>query len=436
MMNEPREILGGKEMNITFMPGSLKGYMDAPASKSEAHRRMICAGLTKGNTEIRRFMASEDTEATAKCLKALGATVKLEGTTMSIQGAAVKPDFLPIFDCGESGSTLRFFVPLALTLCHGGIFRMHGRLGQRPMEVYRDLFVPRGVVWRMAEGADGAAELMVSGSISNGEYVLPGNVSSQFVSGLLFALPLLEGDSTLTVLPPVESAGYIRMTVQAIRESGVTMEEIGPYSWRIPGRQTYHAEHAEMQGDWSQAAVLLCADALGSQVEVGGLHTDTLQGDSAILESLERMGCSIIHGEQGILVQTDALHAIDTDMTDYPDIAPMLAMVCQMAEGTSRLKNCGRLRLKECDRLAGTVSILNSLGGNAQEDGEDIVIRGVKKLNGSGKVDTFHDHRMVMLASVAALCAAGPVEVSDAEALDKSWPGYLATYRALGGTAK
>ena len=423
-------------MDITFTPGSLRGYMDAPASKSEAHRRMICAGLTKGNTEIRRFMASEDTEATANCLRALGASVQLEEDTLRIQGSAAKPDLLPVFDCGESGSTLRFFVPLALTLCHGGIFRMHGRLGQRPMEVYRDLFVPRGVVWRMAEGADGAAELMVSGSISHGEYVLPGNVSSQFVSGLLFALPLLDGDSTLTVLPPVESAGYIRMTIQAIRESGVIMEETSSYSWHIPGRQTYHAEHAEMQGDWSQAAVLLCADALGSSVEIGGLRTDTLQGDIAILDCLEKMGCKGLHGEQGIRVQAASLHALEADMNDNPDIAPMLALVCQLAEGTSRLRNCGRLRIKECDRLGGTVSILNALGGDAQEDGEDIVIHGVQALKGSGNVETFHDHRMVMLASVAALCAAGPVQISDAEALDKSWPGYLATYRALGGTAK
>ena len=423
-------------MNITFMPGCLKGRMDAPASKSEAHRRMICAGLTKGDTVIEQFMTSEDTQATANCLRALGTAVELEGKTMKIRGFAAKPELLPVFDCGESGSTLRFFVPLALTLCHGGIFRMHGRLGQRPMEVYRDLFVPRGVTWRMAEGADGAAELMVSGKIRNGEYVLPGNVSSQFVSGLLFALPLLEGDSTLTVLPPVESAGYIRMTVQAIRESGVEIEEVAPYSWKIPGLQTYHAKSSEMQGDWSQAAVLLCADALGSEVEIGGLNRDTLQGDAAVLELLEKMGCTVVHGEYGISVKASARHAIDVNMNDYPDIAPMLALVCQLSEGTSVLRNCGRLRIKECDRLAGTVSILNALGGNAQEDGDDMIIHGVKALTGSGDVDTFHDHRMVMLASVAALCAAGPVRVTGAEALDKSWPAYLETYRSLGGTAK
>ena len=276
----------------------------------------------------------------------------------------------------------------------------------------------------------------MSGKIRNGEYVLPGNVSSQFVSGLLFALPLLEGDSTLTVLPPVESAGYIRMTVQAIRESGVEIEEVAPYSWKIPGLQTYHAKSSVMQGDWSQAAVLLCADALGSEVEIGGLNRDSLQGDAAVLELLEKMGCTVVQGEHGISVKASARHAIDVNMNDYPDIAPMLALVCQLSEGTSVLRSCGRLRIKECDRLAGTVSILNALGGNAQEDGDDIIIHGVDALKGSGEVDTFHDHRMVMLASVAALCAGGPVQVTGAEALDKSWPAYLETYRSLGGTAK
>ena len=436
MKRQKREIVGGCTMNITFTPCHLKGTMEAPASKSEAHRRMICAGLTQGDTKIQRFMASDDTKATANCLKALGASVTLEKDELSVCGFVGKPDLLPVFDCGESGSTLRFFVPLALILRHGGIFRMHGRLGQRPMEVYRDLFVPRGVVWRMAEGADGAAELMVSGSLSSGTYVLPGNVSSQFVSGLLFALPLLEGQSTLTVQPPVESAGYIRMTVQAIRDSGVEIIDKGPFSWVIPGGQKYHAGDSEMHGDWSQAAVMLCADALGHEVEVDGLYMETLQGDVAVLECLEKMGCSVVKSEDGVTVQKGELKAIDVDMSNYPDLAPMLALVCQLAEGTSRLRNCGRLRVKECDRLAGTVDILNALGGNAEEDGEDIVIHGVKALTGSGKVNTYHDHRMVMLASIGASIAAGPVEVTDAEALDKSWPGYLSVYRALGGIAQ
>jgi len=196
-------------MDMTFFPAPLRGTVAAPASKSEAHRRMICASLTKGTTTLGGFMDSDDMAATARCLKALGAKIEQQDDALTITGQAKKITKLPVLDCGESGSTLRFFVPIALAMTKGGIFRMHGRLSQRPMDVYQDLFVPRGVRWRMGVGCDGAAELTVRGELEAGHYVLPGNVSSQFVSGLLFALPLLEEDSTLTVQPPVESAGYI-----------------------------------------------------------------------------------------------------------------------------------------------------------------------------------------------------------------------------------
>ena len=219
-------------MDMTFFPAPLKGTITAPASKSEAHRRMICAGLTVGVTTLSGFMDSADMAATARCLKALGARMVRDEDSLTITGQAKKITKLPVLDCGESGSTLRFFVPIALAMCGAGVFRMHGRLGQRPMDVYRDLFVPRGVRWRMGVGCDGAAELTVKGELEAGHYVLPGNVSSQFVSGLMFALPLLEEDSTLTVQPPVESAGYIRMTLEALTQSGIVLEEIAPFSRR------------------------------------------------------------------------------------------------------------------------------------------------------------------------------------------------------------
>ena len=225
-------------MNKMIIPAKLAGTMAAPASKSEAHRRMICAGLTMHETQLDGFMDSADMSATRRCLVGLGASIAQDRDKLTICGGKIRKGKLPVLDCGESGSTLRFFVPIALSLTGGATFRMHGKLGQRPMEVYRDLFVPRGVTWRMGVGADCAAELTVSGKMEAGQYVLPGNVSSQFVSGLLFALPLLEGDSTLTVLPPVESVGYINMTMEALLDSGITVKENGPFSWTIPGGQT------------------------------------------------------------------------------------------------------------------------------------------------------------------------------------------------------
>ena len=420
-------------MNVTFFPAQLCGAAVAPASKSEAHRRMICAGLTQGETVLQGFMNSADMAASCRCLRALGSEYRFGNGELTIMGGARKISKLPVLDCGESGSTLRFFVPIALTVAGGGVFRMHGRLGQRPMDVYRDLFVPRGVRWRMGVGCDGAAELTVKGELEAGHYVLPGNVSSQFVSGLMFALPLLKEDSTLTVQPPVESAGYIRMTLEAIRDSGIIMEEKAPFSWHIPGGQVYHAPSVRLAGDYSQAAVLCCAGALGHKVTVNGLAEDTTQGDRAVLDWLKKLGAQVQEKDGSVQVMPGELHGAEMDMSGCPDVAPVLALVCQLAEGESRLTGCGRLRMKECDRLAATVETLNLLGGDARIEGNDMVIRGVKQLRGGVTLPDYNDHRMVMLASIAAALAQEPVTVQGAEALDKSWPEYLDVYRSLGG---
>ena len=419
-------------MNVIFRPARLAGFTSAPASKSEAHRRMICAGLTRGETVLNGFAPSEDTNATWRCLEALGASLRQEGDSLSVRGFQHPHDLFPLYDCGESGSTLRFMVPIAMALTRGGVFRMQGRLSQRPMNVYRDLFVPRGVLWHMSVGADGAAELTVSGSLQAGDYVLPGNVSSQFVSGLLFALPLLKQDSTLTVREPVESASYIRMTVQTLLDSGINVEELSPFSWRIPAGKAYRAPSGPLHGDWSQAGVLLCADALGAGITVSGLSTDTLQGDRALITHLKALGAETELTPEGYTVRAEKLHGATLDLRDCPDIAPILALTCQLAEGDSRLDGCGRLRLKESDRLDATVSLLNELGGSARSEGDSILIHGVKKLRG-GAVRCARDHRMVMLAAIAGTVSEQPVEVDCAECLNKSWPDFLDVYRSLGG---
>ena len=423
-------------MNTIFSPGTLTGSTAAPASKSEAHRRLICAGMSHGTSEIAGFTDSEDLEATARCLTALGARVEATGSTMRVTGFADKPALMPLYDCGESGSTLRFFVPIALTLTHGGVFRMRGRLGQRPMDVYRDLLVPKGVAWAMREGADGTAELRVSGSMTPGHYTLPGNVSSQFVSGLLFVLPLLEMESTLTVTPPIESTAYIDMTLRAIRLSGVTVEELGEGRWRIPGRQAYQPRTATLHGDWSQAAVLLTAGAIAGDVTVTGMSDDDGQGDRAIIDCLRRLGADVETGDGWVRCRKSAMRGAELDMRNCPDIAPMVALACAVAEGESRLTGCGRLRLKESDRLEATGAILRAMGGAVRAEWDTLRIRGGRSLRGHVQVDARHDHRMVMLASIAALAADGPVTVEGADALAKSWPGYLETYRALGGHAE
>lgn len=397
---------------------------------------MICAGLTHGTTTLDGFMDSDDLSATARCLTALGAHISRNGESMTVTGNAHRLEKLPVLDCGESGSTLRFFVPIALAIAGGGVFRMHGRLSQRPMEVYRDLFVPRGVKWRMGIGCDGAAELQVRGRLEAGRYVLPGNVSSQFVSGLMFALPLLDGDSTLVVEPPVESVGYIRMTLEALAQSGISVSEQTPFCWQIAGAQQYQAHNGHLNGDYSQAAVFLCAAALGQDVTVTHLAADTTQGDRRILQCLSALGAAVTEDAQGVSVRGGHLIGTTIDVADCPDIAPMLALVCQHAQGESRLTGCGRLRLKECDRLSATVDTLNLLGGYARAEGDDIVIHGVEKLRGGVTLPDYADHRMVMLGAIAASVAQQPVTIRGVQALNKSWPGFMEVYRSLGGKAE
>lgn len=422
-------------MDKVFLPGSLKGIAAAVPSKSEAHRSLICAGLTKGETVLSGWATSEDMAATMRCLHALGTTFREENGKMHVFGGGPLPEKVPHMDCGESGSTLRFFVPIAMALSGGGVFVMHGHLSRRPMDIYRDLFVPKGAEWHMGIGIDGAAELVVRGRLQPGDYVLPGNVSSQFISGLLLALPLLSEESTLTVTGTVESTGYIDMTLSALKDSGVIVEELAPYSWRIPGAQAYQAKSGVLNGDWSQAAVLLCAGAVAGDITLTGLRTDSNQGDRDVLRMMQKLGAVVEQTDRGLRVKRCDLHGTELDLRNCPDIAPMLALVCQLAEGESRLTGCGRLRLKECDRLAATADILNNLGGCVKIQGDDLVIKGVPQLKG-GYADTRFDHRMVMLAAIAALRSETPVSIHGAEALDKSWPTFLDDYAKLGGQAE
>ena len=247
---------------------------------------------------------------------------------------------------------------------------------------------------------------------------------------------LLDGDSNLTVVPPVESAGYIRMTLAALAESGIAVTQTGESSWRIPGGQRYQAQGGMLHGDWSQAAALLCMGALGGDVTVTGLNPDSIQGDRAVLELLERAGAGVTRLPDGARAAGGKLRAIDADLRGTPDIAPMIALLCQLAEGTSHLSGCGRLRLKETDRLDATAQILNALGGQVTLEGDTLVITGVERLRGGVSLPPVPDHRMVMLITGAALVSEQPIRAECAESLDKSWPDYLEVYRRLGGKAQ
>ena len=373
----------------------LSGEMPAIASKSMAHRLMICAALAKEQTEISCATTSKDMEATAACLSAMK-----------------RGGLLP---CGESGSTLRFLLPVAAALGLSAEFHMEGRLPQRPLfPLDRELESHGIVLSRPQEDI-----LAVSGQLQPGAYTLPGDVSSQYISGLLLALPLLDAPSTLTVTGKVESAPYIEMTLSAMSTFGVTAEKkentyyIVPQTYRSPGALT-------VEGDWSNAAFWLCAGALGKPVTVTGLNTESLQGDKAVCEILARFGAKVEQAADRVTVSPAPLTAVDIDASEIPDLVPVLAVVAAAAEGTTKIYNAGRLRLKESDRLETVARMLTALGGKVEELADGLVITGIGLTGGT--VDSCNDHRIAMAAAIASVLC--PVKVTGANAVEKSYPAF------------
>lgn len=403
-------------MDVTIVPGTLKGTVTPPPSKSQAHRLILAAALSGGISTLSNVDFSQDIEATLGCLSALGTgverldqgQVKLHGLGNSIPQAGP----IPVLDCGESGSTLRFLIPAALVVIGGGIFTGHGRLMERPQEPYFRLFEEKGISYEKKDG-----KLTVQGKLEPGEYVLPGNVSSQFFTGLLYALPLLDGDSILRSSTPLESRGYVDMTLDALRTFGVTVDETEPGVFAIPGHQRYQSKDLAVETDWSNAAFWYAANFLGAQVDIRNLNPDSVQGDrqiGALYWKLARPG------------------DVDIDLSQCPDLAPPLAAMAAVRRGTTRFVNAGRLRMKESDRLQTIAQTLNTLGAKAQVGEDTLTLEGVDHLEG-GTVDGCNDHRIAMMAAAAAVACKQPVTILGAECVKKSYPHFWWDYTALGG---
>ena len=419
-------------MKVRLTPVKLCGSIPAISSKSDAHRLLIAAALSDRETEILCNVLSEDIRATARCLAALGAKVAFSENRMRVhpiprtenaEGAPVT------LDCGESGSTLRFLLPVVSALGKNGVFTGGGRLPQRPITELREAMEAHGVHF----SEKGAFPIHTSGALKAGEYTLRGDVSSQYVTGLLFALPLLPDDSTLRLLPPVESKPYIEMTMATLRRFRIRIFFTGEEFW-IPGGQTYKSPGTvSVEGDWSNAAFFLTAGALGAPVTVTGLNPDSPQGDKAILEILRRMGAAVETAGESATVSPGALHGIAQDMADIPDLAPIFSVAAAAARtGETAIQNAARLRLKESDRLAAIHRMLGSLGVSCTETADGLLIPGGQSISG-GETSGFGDHRMVMAAAIASILAETPVTIDGAEAVEKSYPHFFEDFKHLGG---
>lgn len=396
------------------------GVITAPPSKSLSHRAVICAALAGGRSVIENLGSSLDIQATVGCMTALGAGFSFVNGRAAVQGTVSPECDGQTLDCGESGSTLRFLLPIAALSGRPTRFTGQGRLMERPMGPYLDTFVAHGASL-VAEGGG----LAVQGPLTAGTYVLPGDVSSQFVSGLLFALPLLGADSEIVVQSRLESASYVDLTLSCLRDFGIELGNEDYTRFTVRGGQRYQAREYRVEGDYSQAAFFLVAAALGARLEVRGLRSDSLQGDRKILELIENAGATLSTTPEGgvVVVPPPVLRAQRVDVSDIPDLLPPLAVLMAVSEGVSEITNAARLRLKECDRLAAVTRELNALGAKVSERESALRITGVPELSG-GSVRAWGDHRIAMMAAVAAIRCLGPVRIDDPDCVAKSYPGF------------
>lgn len=409
-------------MLARIQPSRLQGSVTVPPSKSMAHRALLCAGLAAGTTQIQGILPSQDMEATCRALTALGASIVRQGSLARVQGVAGRPKAPqgPV-DCGESGSTLRFLIPAFALASAPARLTGRGRLPQRPLGPYGAIFHGQGLPFAQDETG-----VSFQGPLAPGDYGLPGDVSSQFISGLLFALPLLPGDSHIRIQPPFESRGYVNMTLQVMDAFGVQAAFLDGLTLHVPGNQLFTAPAAPflVEGDDSQAAFFLTLDAILGDVSVAGLSLRSIQGDRVMGEILAR--CGHVPGQP-----PRPLAPFVADLGDCPDLGPILMTLGLFCQGESRLLNAGRLRLKESDRGTAMAQELGKLGGQASLAGDEIRIR-QSRLRPGPALSSHGDHRIAMALAVAALGARIPADIQGAEAVEKSYPDFWKDLAAIG----
>lgn len=417
-------------MNVKIKPSKLIGRVNAPSSKSFSHRMLIAAALAGGVSEISNISRSEDIDATVDALTALGAKIFREGTVYTVIGIKT-PSASAVIDCRESGSTMRFIIPIAAALGCSCEFHGSGKLPERPITPYIREMGKHGAVITKTEGV---MPFTMNGKLRGGEYVLEGDISSQFITGLLFALPLCSENSVIRLASKLESKPYADMTVDALSRFGISIEESedkdGLPLYRIRGGQKYRSADVTVEGDYSQAAFYFAANALGSEVKVDNLNENSVQGDKKILEIIRDMGYNKLNAQT-----TGKLPAFSADVSDIPDLVPILTVLGCFTDGVSRIAGAKRLKIKESNRLEAIAAALGNIGGKVKVLDDSLEIEPVERFRG-GTIDGCNDHRIVMASAIASTMADGEITITDAEAVSKSYPDFWRDFVSLGGNAE
>lgn len=415
---------------VQINPAKLSGRIVVPSSKSICHRAIICASLSDGTSNIENINFSEDIEATCGALKNLGVEMQRQKNGLTVKGNFKRPVKNPIINCAQSGSTIRFLIPIAATIDEEVVFTGDGKLAERPLGVYYDIFDNQNIYYKNFEGR---LPLTLKGKLKSGEYRVRGDVSSQFITGLLFALSRLDGNSTICVTTELESKPYVDITLDVMEKFGVEIDENAHGEYTVRGGQKYESSDYQVEGDFSQAAFWLVMGALGDGINCCGLKKTSLQGDKIIVDILKRMGVEIKWEAGSITVSSShGIHGTIVDGSQCPDLIPILAALASVSQGTTEIKNAGRLRIKESDRLKAISSELNKMGGDVIEKEDGLIVTGRQKLMG-GRVNSWNDHRIAMaLAAVSSKCL-NPMIIEGAECVKKSYPDFWKDFMTLGG---
>ncbi|MCR1959365.1 3-phosphoshikimate 1-carboxyvinyltransferase [Thomasclavelia cocleata] len=414
---------------VKITPTKLKGIVQVPPSKSLAHRAIICASLAKGVSRIDNIEYSKDIQATIKAMKSLGTKIEEFENYLIIDGTTTFTKQNSEIDCEESGSTLRFMIPISIVEENKVHFVGRGNLGKRPLDTFYEIFERQNIGYMYKKDV---LDLYVIGKLKPDHYIIPGNISSQFITGLLFALPLLKGDSIIEITSTLESKGYIDLTLQMLSQYGIKIINNDYKSFVVMGNQEYQAHDYRVEADFSQAAFYLVAGAIGNDVVLTDLNLNSLQGDKATLSILEAMGAKINVVSDGIKVTGENLSATQVDASQCPDVIPVVSVALALAQGKSEVINAKRLRIKECDRIIATSSQLNELGGSVVELSDSMTIRGVSEFVG-GNCSSFADHRIAMMLAIATTRCNQSVIIDNMECVEKSYPSFWEDYQSLGG---
>ncbi len=414
-------------MNVLINPSKLSGTISVPPSKSQSHRAIICAALAKGKSVINNVVLSDDVLATLSAMEKIGAKVIRNNHQLIIQGVSrISINDDNFIDCNESGSTLRFLIPL-LSLSRQKIVLI-GKPGlfKRPMSVYEQLFKSFNLCYQANEKS-----IIINGALPEGTYHIPGNISSQFVSGLMFALPLLKGDSVIEIEGELESKEYIDMTIDTLKQFGVEVT-VGEAKYFIRGNQKYSPTHVIIEGDYSQMAFFGVAGMLSGDILCKNMVKDSIQPDRRILDCLRQMNGFFDWSENAINFHYSNTVGTTIDVSQSPDIAPILAILGALSEGTTVIENAARLKYKESNRLQSTYETLRKMNVDVQMTDSSLIIKGQPLVEG-GIFESFNDHRIVMAVAIAAIKANHPVTIKNAEAINKSYPTFFDDYQTLGG---